>query len=152
MLPATGQRRLAALPQLAKQGQRIHGLWRLRESPDVWRQADAKSHAHAGATTTGVDDVTMDGFSRERVAHSLARLTEGRSRCQPGRRVDIPTTTGKRRPLGLPAGDDTRVQAVVRSLLELLDDPLVSDRSPGCRPHRACHTVLQEVERWDGVQ
>jgi group II intron reverse transcriptase/maturase len=152
MLPATVHRRLAALPQLSKQGKRINGLFRLLESPDVWRQAYAKIHANAGATTKGVDDVTMDGFSMERVANIIELLKEGRYRCKPVRRVYIPKTNGKRRPLGIPSGDDKLVQEVVRSLLELIYEPIFSDRSHGFRPHRSCHTALQEVERWDGVK
>jgi retron-type reverse transcriptase len=146
MLPAAVHRRLAALPKLSKQGKRINGLVRLMEIPEVWSQAYAKIHANQGATTRGVDGVTMDGFSMERVANLIALLKEGRYRVKPVRRVYIPKANGKRRPLGIPSRDDKLVQEVVRSLLECIYEPIFSDRSHGFRPQRSCHTALKEVE------
>ncbi|MDQ3830929.1 MAG: hypothetical protein M3361_16830, partial [Candidatus Tectomicrobia bacterium] len=67
MLPDTVKKRLEALGDLSRQGKRINGLYRLLESPALWLQAYAKVHANVGATTKGVDPVTMDGFAMERV-------------------------------------------------------------------------------------
>ena len=93
----------------------------------------------------------MDGFSTARVAHLTRRLKEGRYHGTPARRVEIPTAQGKTRPLGLPAGDDTRVQDVARLLLEGISAPVFSGDSHGLRPGRSCHTALTQIRRiWHG--
>jgi RNA-directed DNA polymerase len=152
MLPETVKKRLEALGDLSRQGKRINGLYRLMESPDLWRQAYAKVHANAGATTKGVDRVTMDGFARERVTNIIALLKEHRSRFKPVRRAYIPKANGKSRPLGVPSGDDKLVQEVVRALLERIYEPVFSDASHGFRPRRSCHTARRHMQRtWSGV-
>jgi RNA-directed DNA polymerase len=152
MLPDTVKKRLEALGTLSKQGKRINGLYRLMENPALWLQAYAKVHANAGATTKGVDQVTMDGFSLERVEKIITLLKEHRYRFKPVRRVYIPKANGKLRPLGVPSGDDKLVQEVVRALLERIYEPVFSDASHGFRPQRSCHTALHHMQRtWAGV-
>src|SRR5437016_13703381 len=70
MLPATVIRRLEALTTISKQGKRINGLFRLMEAPILWYEAYAKIYANEGAITKGVDEITLDGFSEERVVES----------------------------------------------------------------------------------
>jgi hypothetical protein len=72
------------------------------ESPELWLQAYAKVYANTGATTKGVDSVTMDGFSMERVANMMTLLKENRYHFKPVRRAYIPKANGKQRPLGMP--------------------------------------------------
>jgi group II intron reverse transcriptase/maturase len=152
MLPDTVKKRLEALGDLSRQGKRMNGLYRLMESPELWLQAYAKVHANAGATTKGVDQVTMDGFSMERVAKIIALLKENRYRFKPVRRAYIPKANGKSRPLGVPSGDDKLVQEVVRALLERIYEPVFSDYAHGFRPQRSCHTALRHMQRtWSGV-
>src|SRR5260370_11884719 len=89
MLPATVMRRLEALGEIAKQGKRLNGLFRLMEHPLVWQEAYANIYSNHGALTPGVDRVTLDGFSQERVASIIARLKEGSYRFRPVRRVYV---------------------------------------------------------------
>jgi retron-type reverse transcriptase len=90
MLPATVIRRLEALGEIAKQGKRLNGLFRLMEHPLVWQEAYANIYSNHGALTPGVDGVTLDGFSQERVASIIARLKDGSYRFRPVRRVYVP--------------------------------------------------------------
>ena len=153
MLPATVHKRLDALEQISRQGKKINGLFRLMESPDLWLQAYANLYPNKGAITRGIDAVTMDGFSTERVANLTRLLKEGRYRFKPARRVYIPKANGKTRPLGIPSGDDKLVQEVARLLLERIYEPVFSGDSHGFRPGRSCHTALTQIRRtWHGVK
>lgn len=77
MLTATVIRRLEALETISKQGKPINGVFRLLENPILWHEAYANIYANTGATTPGVDEVTLDGFSEERVTSIIARLKNG---------------------------------------------------------------------------
>jgi len=153
MLSATVIRRLEALETISTPGKRINGLFRLLENPILWHEAYAKIYANKGATTPGVDKMTLDGFSEERVAAIMARLKDGTYRFQPVRRTYVPKKNGKKRPLGISSGDDKRVQEVVRIILERIYEPIFDDHSHGFRPKRSPHTALEQIGRqWTAVK
>ena len=79
MLTETVIRRLEALGTISQQGKRINGLFRLMENPLLWHEAYANIYANDGALTKGADDVTLDGFSEQRVASIMARLKAERT-------------------------------------------------------------------------
>jgi hypothetical protein len=99
MLSVTVMRRLEALEGISKQGKRINGLFRLMQDQILWHEAYANIYGNDGAITKGVNEVTLDGFSQERVASIIKRLKDGTYRFQPVRRVFIPKKNGKKRPL-----------------------------------------------------
>jgi group II intron reverse transcriptase/maturase len=153
MLPATVIRRLDALGMISKQGKRINGLFRLLESPILWHEAYANIYANEGAMTPGVDEVTLDGFSEERVLSIIDRLKNGTYRFQPVRRAYVPKKNGKKRPLGISSGDDKLVQEVVRIILERIYEPIFDDNSHGFRPRRSPHTALDQIShQWMAVK
>lgn len=153
MLTETMSGRLAALGDLSRQGKRINGRFRLMESPLLWYEAYAHIYANPGAVTKGSDATTMDGFSQERALALIAMLKNGTYHPRPTRRVYIPKADGKKRPLGIPSGDDKLVQEVVRGLLERIYEPVFSNHSHGFRPNRSCHTALDAIDHtWTGVK
>ncbi len=149
MLSATIQKRWEALPEISKQGKKINGLFRLMMQPDLWMQAYGKIYSNKGANTPGVEGISQDGFSMDRVTNTIDLLKEGRYTFSPARRVYIPKKGGKR-PLGIPDGDDKLVQEVCRTILERIYEPVFSDESHGFRPGRSCLTALSAVRQWDG--
>ena len=153
MLTATVIRRLEALGTISQQGKRLNGLFRLMENPILWYEAYANIYANDGALTKGVDEVTLDGFSKLRVASIIARLKAGTYRFKPVRRTYIRKANGKKRPLGVSSGDDKLVQEVVRSILERIYEPVFEDSSHGFRPGRSPHTALEQIEqKWTAVK
>ncbi len=145
MLSATVIRRLEALETISKQGKPINGVFRLLENPILWHEAYANIYANAGATTPGVDEVTLDGFSEERVTSIITRLKSGTYRFQPVRRTYVPKKNGKKRPLGISSGDDKLVQEVVRIILERIYEPIFDNHSHGFRAGRSPHTALEQM-------
>jgi group II intron reverse transcriptase/maturase len=153
MLPESVMRRLDALDDLSRAGKRVNGLFRLLESPVLWMEAYANIYVNKGATTRGVTPNTLDGFTDDRVVNLQTLLKENRYRPKPVRRVYIPKSDGRKRPLGTSTGDDKLVQEVVRLILERLYEPIFSDRSHGFRPKRSTHTALSDIKhQWTGVK
>src|SRR5713101_929517 len=153
MLSATVMRRLEALADISKQGKPLNGLFRLLEDRVLWFEAYANIYANKGAITPGVNEVTLDGFSEERVASIITRLKNGTYRFQPTRRVYIPKKTGKKRPLGISSGDDKLVQEVVRIILERIYEPIFEKTSHGFRPGHSPHTALTQIgDQWHGIK
>jgi RNA-directed DNA polymerase len=153
MLPQTTIKRLDALRKLAQQGKRINGLFRLLENPFHWLEAYSRLYANKGAVTRGVDNVTMGGFSEDRVLNLIKLIKENRYQPKPVRRTYIPKANGKTRPLGIPTGSDKLVQEMVRAILERIYEPVFKSTSHGFRPTRSCHTALESVKYgWTGVK
>lgn len=143
-----------SIATVSKKGRRVNGLFRLLTNPEVlWKQAYANIYSNKGAITKGVNENTLDGFSRERADQLIGMLVNRQYCPNPVRRTYIPKKNGKRRPLGVPAGDDKLVQEVVRILLEQVYEPIFSENSHGFRPGRSCHTALaQIVKPWTGIK
>lgn len=149
---------LEGISKASRSGARVKKLHKImRVSDDLWFHAYARIQANRGAITPGVTRNTLDGFGKERVLTLMNSLRDGTYRPTPVRRTYIlkdPTKpNGKKRPLGIPTGDDKLVQEVARTLLEAIYEPVFSDRSHGFRPGRSCHTALtQIVDSWKGTK
>ncbi len=98
----------------------------------------------------GIDGITLDIFSKHlgKHIHELARLLkEKRYEPLPVRRVYIPKSNGKVRPLGIPAIRDRIVQQAVRTLIEPSLERLMSPDSYGFRKHRSAAQAVTTIER-----
>ncbi len=137
-----------------KKGVRVKHLFRTMTCyPDLWMRAYGNIYANKGALTKGVDDSTLDGISKERIAKIIELIKVGDYQPKPARRVYIPKKNGKKRPLGIPTADDKLVQEVIRILLETVYETVFSKSSHGFRPARSCHTALSEIDRqWKGTK
>lgn len=125
----------------------------LLDTPNLSLRADARLDAHPGARTPGTPPETVDGLSRANIDRLIDALRQERCRWTPGRRVHLPQTSGKRRPLGLPTWTDKRRHAVIRALREAYCEPQFSAHAHGCRPGRGGHTARRAGPRgWTGTQ
>lgn len=74
-----------------------------------------------GSSTAGIDGTTRDNFNRV-FEREVSQLTESLKRKtykpQPVRRVYIPKSNGKKRPLGIPVLRDRIVQEALRAILD----------------------------------
>lgn len=99
--------------------------------------------------------VGVDGITKDRYGESLAenlrdlheRMTAGRYRHQPIRRVHIPKGRNKTRPIGISTTEDKIVQGALRELLEAVYEQDFLDCSYGFRPRRSAHDAIRALDR-----
>jgi len=96
----------------------------------------------------GVDGVTWEEFGKgleARLADLHGRIHRGAYRAQPSRRVWIPKTDGRQRPLGIAALEDKVVQHAVGMVLNQIREEDFLGFSYGFRPGRSQHDALDAL-------
>jgi len=126
---------------------RFQRLYRNLYNPEFYYTAYRNIYANGGSMTPGVDSTTIDGLGGRRIGKIIESLKDESYQPHPTRREYIEKKNStKKRPLGIPSGDDKLVQEVVRMLVESIYDSTFSDRSHGFRQHRGCHTALKQIQ------
>ncbi len=149
----TAETILNIIQDRGKRGLPLDDVYRQLYNPDMFLRAYARLQRNKGAMTQGVTEETVDGMSQEKIARMIEAIRYERWRWSPVRRVDIPKSNGKTRPLGVPTWSDKLVQEVRRSILEAYYEPQFSEHAHGFRPHRGCHTALSEIKHtWLGTK
>ena len=95
--------------------------------------------------------VGVDGITKERYGQRLdenlrglhERMRAMRYRHQPIRRVHIPKSPGKTRPIGVSSTEDKIVQGALREVMEAIYEPNFLECSYGFRPGRSAHDALR---------
>lgn len=96
-----------------------------------------------GKRTAGVDGATWSTPAAK--SGAVDTLTRRGYRSQPLRRVLIPKSNGKTRPLGIPTMTDRAMQALYKLALEPVAETTADPHSYGFRPLRSTHDALQQV-------
>ena len=126
---------------------RFERLYRNLYNPEFYLLAYKNIYANNGSMTPGIDGTTIDGMSIQRIAQIITSLKTHSYQPNPARRTYIPKkNSAKKRPLGIPSGDDKLVQEVVRMILESIYEPNFSETSHGFRPQKSCHTALLTIQ------
>src|SRR6266536_1419537 len=98
----------------------------------------------------GVDGETWDDYGEALEAH-LADLSDrvrrGAYRPQPVRRVYVPKSDGRQRPIGVTAIEDKIVQRATVSVLNAVYEPGFAGFSYGARPGRSAHQALAALDQ-----
>jgi RNA-directed DNA polymerase len=116
----------------------------LRSYSNILMSARRVTQVNAGKYTPGVDKVVVKTpAARGRLVDQL--ITCQPWRASPVRRVYIPKSNGKKRPLGIPTILDRCLQARVKNALEPEGEAKFEATSYGFRPGRTCHDAIGKV-------
>lgn len=128
---------------------RYERLYRNLYNPEFYLLAYKNIYANQGSMTPGVDGLTIDGMSSQRIERLIESLRDHTYRPSPARRTYIEKKNNpkKKRPLGIPSGNDKLLQEVVRMILESIYEPTFSEASHGFRPKKSCHTALTKIQK-----
>lgn len=128
---------------------RIERLLRLITQPEWLTEAARITLSSKGAHTPGVDGVNKATL-QARLAAELQilrdELLSGHYQPLPARRVYIPKSTGKLRPLGIPALRDRIVQRAMLMAMEPIWESDFHTLSYGFRPERSVHHAIRTVK------
>lgn len=128
---------------------RIERLLRLITQPEWLAEAARITLSSKGAHTPGVDGVNKTTL-QARLAVELQILRDeilsGHYQPLPARRVYIPKSNGKQRPLGIPALRDRIVQRAMLMAMEPIWESDFHTLSYGFRPERSVHHAIRTVK------
>lgn len=133
--------------QAGKENYQYDRLYRNFYNRDFFIKAYTKIYKNDGSATKGVNEETADGFGDEKMEFIIKSLKDETYQPKPVRRVAIPKSNGKTRPLGIPTFTDRIVQEVCRMILDAIYEPVFSEYSCGFRENRSCHTALTKIQR-----
>ena len=116
--------------------------WLLTRSHSAKLLAIKKVTSNAGSRTSGVDKVRWT--SAQQKLNAVNQLTRRGYAVQPLRRIYIPKSNGKNRPLGIPTMRDRAMQALHLLALEPISEITADINSYGFRPKRSCHDAISQ--------
>jgi group II intron reverse transcriptase/maturase len=117
--------------------------------PDIlWR---AWQEVKRNGGSSGVDGISIESIESGEVHQFLSSIAEdlkkGEYRPKPVRRVYIPKTDGRKRPLGIPTVRDRVVQQATKIVLEPIFEANFQPNSYGFRPKRSAHQAVKSVKQ-----
>lgn len=100
--------------------------------------------------TPGIDNLKFNtDEDKSKMVETLKQLLidaeKGVFTCKPVKRVTIPKTNGKMRPLGIPTMQDRSLQALIKLILEPLVEASSDPNSYGFRPYRSAKNAIASV-------
>lgn len=102
--------------------------------------------ANKGAS--GIDKVTVEElgkYIRENKEEIIKSLRNRTYFPKPVRRVYIPKSDGKKRPLGIPTALDRTIQQAIAQPISDIYEKVFSEYSYGFRPNRSCHDAISQA-------
>ncbi len=135
------------LYEKAGQGSTFTGLLEAMTNEITIVTAIHNIKANKGSKTAGVDGAAIDKYlhmPKEQV-FQLIQSKFKNYRPKPARRVYIPKSNGKKRPLGIPAMVDRIIQECVRIILEPICEAKFYPHSYGFRPYRAQKHAIRDI-------
>lgn len=109
--------------------------------PEILKLSYNMIKSNPGNMVHGSDRETLDGISESWFLTTSGLLRKEAFEFRPVRRVYIPKSNGKMRPIGISSPRDKIIQQSLKIVLEIILNPKFYESSHGFRPR--CHTALR---------
>lgn len=109
---------------------------------------EAIKRVKANKGVAGIDKMTVDkidSYLEEHKNEIISNIMNKKYKPQLVKRVYIPKSNGKLRPLGIPVVIDRVIQQAIAQKLIPIYENIFSDSSFGFRPNRSCHLAVDRV-------
>ena len=107
--------------------------------------------SNKSSLTPGTDNKTLDGFSEKTIQTICNKMKTEQYTFSKAKKIYIPKTSSKLRPLDIPTATDKIVQEIIRIILEAIwdspENPQFSEVSHGFRPGKGAHSALQYIDQ-----
>lgn len=148
MIISEMQRKLATWTAVDK-SRKVNRLLRLISDPRWLKRAAEITLTSDGANTPGIDGITktkLQAVLDKTLIRISNDLRSGQYQPQPARRIYIPKSNGKQRPLGIPTLQDRIVQRAMLMVMEPIWENDFHSLSYGFRPERSVHHAIRTVK------
>lgn len=126
----------------AQQWQKVKRLqWLITHNLAAKLLAVKRVTENKGKRTAGIDGQTWKTANDKRKAVQKLRLKGYKPKAV--RRIYIPKSNGKKRPLGIPTMHDRAMQALYLQALDPVSETTADENSYGFRPHRSCADAIE---------
>ena len=135
------------LYQKSKEGVSFTGLLEAVVSDVTIVTAVHNIKSNKGSKTAGIDEIKMDRYlqmPKEEFIELIRKNVED-YKPKPARRVYIPKSNGKKRPLGIPTVLDRIIQECIRIIIEPICEARFYPHSYGFRPYRAQKHAIRDI-------
>lgn len=109
---------------------------------------EATKQVKSNKGAPGIDKMSVDeieSYIKEHYEEIKEQVLSKKYKPQPVRRVYIPKSNGKKRPLGIPTVVDRVIQQAISQVLSPIYEKYFSDSSYGFRPNRDCHKAMDKA-------
>ncbi|MFT8319927.1 MAG: group II intron reverse transcriptase/maturase [Bacillus sp. (in: firmicutes)] len=134
------------LYEQSKSGSKFSNLINIISSPDNIKLAYRNIKKNTGSKTAGVDGRTIEHVAKlsnqQFIEYVRNKLRDYHPKAV--RRVEIPKSNGKTRPLGIPAIWDRIVQQCILQVLDPIVEAKFSNNSYGFRPNRSVENAIAQ--------
>lgn len=136
------------VPNIFTRGRRNNNMELIKVilSDENLNEAIRRVKSHKGAA--GVDKMKVyeiDEYFEKNKESIKQSILEKKYKPQPVKRVYIPKSNGKQRPLGIPTVMDRVIQQAIAQVLTQIYDSQFSDNSFGFRPNRSAHDAMERT-------
>ncbi len=121
--------------------QNLYGLLNTERLHQSWGQLNKQA-------APGIDGVTISHYQKclsENISRLNQQLKQKCYRANDIKRIYIPKSNGKQRPLGLPTVDDKLVQQSVSQILQSIWEQDFLRNSYGYRPNKSAHQAVHSL-------